>query len=220
MSSSDDPHADDRHERTSRACAHAALLAVGLLQYAVPAFSDDTWWLLLVILGLLLVPLRATDHSERQVWNQWLGNTTLVVIAVFVSSSLVRVVLHLHQCIDGDSLLRSAGAVWISNVLVFASIYWRLDGGGPHVRRRHPRHVLDGAFLFPQMTLPGGAEHWRPTFIDYLFVAFNTSTAFSPSDVPVLSHWAKVAMMVEAAIGLGTVGLVAARAINILVSSP
>lgn len=211
---------EERRERASRACAHAALLVVGVLQYAVPAFSDETWWLLLIILAFLLVPLRATHHSEHRVWNQWLGKTTLVVIALFVTASLVRVVLHLHRCNDGDSLLRAAGAVWMSNVLVFASIYWRLDGGGPHARRHDAHQVLDGAFLFPQMTVPGGPGDWRPTFIDYLFVAFNTSTAFSPTDAPVLSHWAKVAMMVEAAIGLGTVGLVAARAINILVSSP
>jgi hypothetical protein len=52
--------------------------------------------------------------------------------------------------------------------------------------------------------------------VDYLFLAFNTSTAFSPTDVPVLSRWAKLMMMVQASISLMTVALIAARAVNIL----
>ena len=61
-----------------------------------------------------------------------------------------------------------------------------------------------------------GEEHWRPGFVDYLFLAFNTSTAFSPTDSPVLSRWAKVLMMVQALISFTTVALLAARAVNIL----
>lgn len=200
--------------------AHAALLTVGLLQYVVPATSPQTWWLLLAILGALLVPLRITQRAERHDWDQWIGYTTLIVIAAFVATSLAKLVLHLQECVDGDSLLRAAGALWMSNVLVFASIYWRLDGGGPHARKRRADPTEGGAFLFPQMTMPGGAKGWRPYFIDYLFVAFNTSTAFSPTDVPVLSPWAKMAMMIQSTIALGTVALIAARAINILVAVP
>ena len=80
----------------------------------------------------------------------------------------------------------------------------------------------DGAFLFPQMMLDAELRSqmceadWRPGFVDYLFLAFNTSTAFSPTDVPVLSRWAKALMMVQAAISLATLALLAARAVNIL----
>jgi hypothetical protein len=60
-------------------------------------------------------------------------------------------------------------------------------------------------------------EHnWRPGFVDYLFLAFNTSTAFSPTDVPVLSRWAKGLMMLQAFVSLATLALLAARAVNIL----
>jgi hypothetical protein len=52
--------------------------------------------------------------------------------------------------------------------------------------------------------------------VDYLFLAFNTSTAFSPTDVPVLSPWAKGMMMVQSTISLSTLALLAARAVNIL----
>jgi uncharacterized membrane protein len=59
-------------------------------------------------------------------------------------------------------------------------------------------------------------DNWRPGFVDYLFLAFNSSTAFSPTDVPVLSRWAKLMMMTQALISLGTVVVIAARAVNIL----
>jgi hypothetical protein len=117
--------------------------------------------------------------------------------------------------------LFSAALLWVANILVFASWYWRLDAGGPQGRDRQGPHT-DGAFLFPQMTLDPntrramGEHHWRPGFVDYLFLAFNTSTAFSPTDVPVLSRWAKVLMMLQAAISLATLALLAARAVNIL----
>jgi len=118
-------------------------------------------------------------------------------------------------------LLLAAGALWICNLLVFASWYWRLDAGGPHQRDLRGSHT-DGAFLFPQMVLDPelrremGEDQWRPDFIDYLFLAYNTSTAFSPTDVPVLSRWAKVLMMLQASISLATLAILAARAVNIL----
>jgi hypothetical protein len=117
-------------------------------------------------------------------------------------------------------LLRSAVVLWFSNILVFASWYWRLDAGGPSARDLRGVHT-DGAFLFPQMIIvhkdgTTGADGWRPGFVDYLFLAFNTSTAFSPTDVPVLTHWAKLLMMTQATISFATVILLAARAVNIL----
>src|SRR5581483_3059999 len=79
-------------------------------------------------------------------------------------------------------LLRGAVALWFSNILVFASWYWRLDAGGPNLRENRPFHT-DGDFLFPQMVLPkpmaADRKSWKPGFVDYLFLAFNTSTAFS-----------------------------------------
>ena len=80
----------------------------------------------------------------------------------------------------------------------------------------------EGAFLFPQMTMPpeikmsAGEQDWEPKFVDYLFLAFNTSTAFSPTDVPVLSRWAKILMMIQAMISLLVLALLAGRAVNIL----
>jgi hypothetical protein len=113
-------------------------------------------------------------------------------------------------------LLRAAVALWITNVLVFAVWYWKLDGGGPLVREGR-RARLESSFLFPQMLLTdGGDPSWTPHFVDYLFLAFNTSTAFSPTDTAVLSRWAKLGMMLQSLISLTIVALLAARAVNIL----
>ena len=116
-------------------------------------------------------------------------------------------------------LLHGASVLWLANILIFALWYWRLDAGGPHKREKvfgHPQ----GSFLFPQMTMPPAAKDeadqtdWSPNFIDYLFIAFNTSTAFSPTDVPVLARWAKVLMMLQSVISLSVIALLAARAVN------
>ena len=74
---------------------------------------------------------------------------------------------------------------------------------------------LEGAFLFPQMTMSEealrqtGQSPWSPNFVDYLSLAFNTSTAFSPTDVPVLARWAKVLMMLQSLLSLLIIALLA-----------
>jgi hypothetical protein len=139
-----------------------------------------------------------------------------------VLSSLVLLIMRLPAHKDPPvHLLHAAAALWLANMLVFASWYWRLDGGGPNERDKRGVHT-DGAFLFPQMLMDQakrkemGEDAWSPGFIDYLFIAFNTSTAFSPTDVPVLSRWAKAMMIVQSSISLATLALLAARAVNIL----
>jgi hypothetical protein len=120
-------------------------------------------------------------------------------------------------------LLRAAGSLWVTNVLVFALWYWRLDAGGPHERDRNVG-LLNSSFLFPQMLKPGNQDRdigpesstWAPHFVDYLFLAFNTSTAFSPTDTAVLSRSAKLGMMTQGLISLAIVVLLAARGVGIL----
>jgi hypothetical protein len=203
--------------------AMLALLAVGGLRLALPeSLSVGPGWLLIVIIGVLMIPT---------VWARWRGEDRLNKILGYVLTSIVTLdmVWSLYMLVAAlpshrespQDLLRSAAALWIANILVFASWYWRLDAGGPRARELRGVHI-DGAFLFPQMTLDQqakremGEQCWSPGFVDYLFLAFNTSTAFSPTDSPVLSRWAKMMMMVQALISFATVALLAARAVNIL----
>jgi hypothetical protein len=200
-----------------------ALVAVGGLRLALPDFlSFGPAWLLLAIVVVLAVPIVWARRRGRATLNRVLGVAITAIVTADMVWSLVLLVAALPRHRETPlQLLESAAALWIANILVFASWYWRLDAGGPHAREMRGAHT-DGAFLFPQMTLNAqarramGEEHWSPRFVDYLFLAFNTSTAFSPTDVPVLSRWAKVLMMIQALISLAAVVLLAARAVNIL----
>jgi hypothetical protein len=177
-------------------------------------------WLVLVVICLLLAATMATHRKGKAELHFRLGILLSAVMTAGVVWSLgILISGLLTKRASPTELLRSASTLWVSNVLVFASWYWRLDAGGPHKRDLRRSHT-DGAFLFPQMTRDGRDQSsrrpWKPGFMDYLFLAFNTSTAFSPTDVPVLSRWAKGLMMVQSLISLSTVAILAARAINIL----
>jgi uncharacterized membrane protein len=187
---------------------------IGLLVVLPPDLSLEPDWVLAPVLGLLLVLsiiLHRTGHDRA---NQILGYILLSIVTASMIASIVLLIIRLpaHRETPRQLLVAAVG-IWTSNVLVFASWYWRLDGGGPNVRDRRKSHD-SGAFFFPQMQMKH--QSWKPGFVDYVFLAFNTSTAFSPTDVPVLSRWAKLMMMVQSAISLTTVVILAARAVNVL----
>ncbi len=221
MSKSPNPAPNTRIE--PRWPAVLALFAVGGLRFALPeSLSVGPSWLLLVVVVVLIIPTVWARFRGIDRLNQVLGyvTTSVVTLDMVWSLGLLIAALPSHKQ-PPQQLLRSAAALWIANILVFASWYWRLDAGGPRARELRGVHT-DGAFLFPQMTLDTqakremGEQCWSPGFVDYLFLAFNTSTAFSPTDSPVLSRWAKALMMVQALISFTTVALLAARAVNIL----
>jgi hypothetical protein len=203
--------------------AMLALLAVGGLRLALPEpLSVGPAWLLITVVGVLMIPTIWARYRKLDKLNKLLGYVLTSIVTLDMVWSLYLLIAALPSKKEApQDLLRSAGALWLANILVFASWYWRLDAGGPRARELRGVHT-DGAFLFPQMTLDlqakreMGEQCWSPGFVDYLFLAFNTSTAFSPTDVPVLSRWAKLMMMVQALISFATVALLAARAVNIL----
>ncbi len=214
------PKPDDQEPRWP---ALLALLAICGLYTALPStLVGGPRWLIPSLVLVLLVPTVISHRIGNHSLNQTLGYilNSLVTVAMIWSLSMLVRELPTHR-ITPEQLLLSAASLWVSNILVFASWYWRLDGGGPHERDLTLGHV-DGAFLFPQMTmhpeakLAAGEHEWEPNFVDYLFLAFNTSTAFSPTDVPVLSRWAKILMMIQALISLMVIALLAAKAINVL----
>jgi hypothetical protein len=203
--------------------AMVALLSVGVLFIALPKpLSPGPAWLLITVVAVLLIPTAWARLRGFDRLNTIMGHvlSSVVTADMIWSLGLLVAALPSHRIAPPD-LLRASAALWISNILVFASWYWRLDAGGPHAREARGAHT-DGAFLFPQMTLNRQTrtdlheQGWSPGFVDYLFLAFNTSTAFSPTDCPVLTRWAKVLMMMQSLISLATVVLLAARAVNIL----
>ncbi len=113
------------------------------------------------------------------------------------------------------SLLAAGGIIWVSNCVAFGLLYWELDSGGPAVRAHGlPAHP---DFAFPQQLSPRLApSDWRPRFVDYLYVGFTSASAFSPSDAMPLRPWNKIAMTFQSTISLMLLGLVIARAVNVL----
>ena len=200
-----------------------ALLAVAAIYMALPkALIVGPSWLLPVLVVVLLVPTVFAHRTGRHSLNHVLG---IVIGAIITFGLIVSVVLLVTTLTGGKepplALLLSGGALWLTNVLVFALWYWRLDGGGP--RKRETEHEFGSrSFVFPQMQIEKierktfGADRWRPGFVDYLFVAFTTSSTFGPTDSPVLTPWAKLFTMAQSLISLTIMVLLISRAVGVL----
>jgi len=204
--------------REPRWPAVVAMLAAGCVYWALPEpLSVGPSWLLLAIILVLTIPIVISNHQGHFNVARILTFTVNGAITIGMVASLAFLIQGIpHHREPAQTLLRAATALWVTNVLVFALWYWKLDGGGP-LNRESRRGRIESSFLFPQMlSQEGGDASWSPRFMDYLFLAFNTSTAFSPTDTAVLSRWAKAGMMVQALISLTIVALLAARAVNVL----
>jgi hypothetical protein len=170
-----------------------------------------------LLIGLMIAsPHPKLRHSplRRRIVLALIGLVSLTNIVSLVL--LCHYLLHHNQRIDQGRPLILAGIVlWVTNVLLFGLWYWELDRGGPVERALNAEAKPD--FLFPQMTLPEFApQGWMPGLIDYLYVSFTNATAFSPTDTMPLSRMTKVLMSTQALTALLTIGLVVARAVNIL----
>jgi len=189
-----------------------ALMAGACLYAALPArLSVGPAWLLAAIMAVLLVPILVSHRRRRYTLAR-----TLTFVATIALGSLTLLIQGLPGHKDEPAvLLRAAAVLWVTNVLVFALWYWKLDAGGPLGRDR-ARGPIQSSFLFPQLAKQPPDRDWAPEFIDYLFLAFNTSTAFSPTDTAVLDRWAKIGSMLQALISLTVLAVLAARAINVL----
>ena len=179
-------------------------------------------WLLPALVMVLLVPTVFAHRMGHHSLNHVLGIAIIAIITFGLIAAVVLLVVTLPGKREPPlQLLRSGGALWLTNVLVFALWYWRLDGGGP--REREARHEFGSrSFVFPQMQIEKierktfGVDKWRPGFVDYLFVAFTTSSTFGPTDAPLLKHWVKLLTMIQAAISLTIVVLLISRAVGVL----
>ena len=195
----------------------AMFVVAGLIALVSDRLTVGPSWFALAIVLVLAVPITIAGIRERHDWRRPLAFTALgLTTAVIAANAVLLVQQLLGDNVDSSSLLFGAAAIWAANCGVFAVWYWELDGGGPG-RRRRDGHVSSD-FLFPQLQVGDGKSSggWWPDFIDYLFVAWNASTAFSPTDTLILSRRAKVLMMGQTAISLVTIAVLAARAINTL----
>jgi uncharacterized membrane protein len=185
-------------------------------------FSLGQSWVVPAVVAVLLVAIVVADRAGSGRQPAVVLALSLGLVAVLVAEAAGVTARLITDLIEGGPETKSAGAllsvgfgVWLYTILAFAFLYWLLDGGGPDTRLWAPAAFPHLAFpeqLNPVVALPG----WRPQFFDYLYLGFTNATAFSPTDVMPLARWAKLAMTAQAVTSLFILGLVIARAVNIL----
>jgi len=177
-------------------------------------------WLFPALEGVLLIGLVIVSPHPNVRHSRFRRHVAIGMVAFVSAANIVSLVLLSHQLLqggkeNGHELILSGIVLWCTNVLLFGLWYWELDRGGPAARAEGERDVPD--FLFPQMSDPKWAPpDWRPRLIDYLYVSLTNATAFSPTDTMPLTPTAKWMMSAQSVAALVTVGLVVARAVNIL----
>ncbi|MER6779598.1 MULTISPECIES: hypothetical protein [unclassified Streptomyces] len=201
----------------------AAVLASAVLTLLLP---DDLRlgprWAVPLAEGLLLVVLISGDPGRISRRSTALRAVAVVMVVVLVGSAIWSTVQLIDDLIHGghetssaNALLLAGGSVWASTVLAFSLLYFELDSGGPAARAHHMPPTP--ALAFPQHLSPElNATHWRPHYVDYLYLGFTNSTALSPTDVMPLAPWAKSVMTIQSILSLMILGLVVARAVNVL----
>jgi uncharacterized membrane protein len=177
-------------------------------------------WLLPSLEAALLVGLIIVSPNPNVRHSPLRRRIAIGMIAFVSAANVFSLVMLSHQLLhggkeNGHQLILSGIVLWCTNVLLFGLWYWETDRGGPIAREKGERDIPD--FLFPQMTSPRWApEDWMPRLIDYLYVSLTNATAFSPTDTMPLTPTAKWLMGGQSLVSLVTVGLVVARAVNIL----
>ena len=200
----------------------ALLVAIVLPLLLSDRFSLGPKWVLPALLSLLLVAYMIADPGRIDRRTGAARAIGVGLMAVLVVGAATQAVILTVELVGGnkalnsaDTLLSSGAMVWLNTIIAFSFVYWQIDGGGPAARaHRTPRYP---ALAFPEHLNPAVAPSgWRPLFLDYLYLSLTNSTAFSPTDVMPLRHWAKLTMGVQALISLVVLGLIIARAVNIL----
>jgi uncharacterized membrane protein len=200
--------------------ASLALLVCAGLYLALPnRLVVGPRWILPILIVLPLIPLsfRKSRHAKEA---KWVRVLTLTLIAAITLANIISMSLLVHHLLRshvtaGRSLIYSAIALWITNVIVYGLWFWEIDRGGPH--RRADGVIVYPDIQFPQMENPKLApENWRPRFTDYLYTSFANGTSFAPADAMPLTLKAKTLFVAESVVSLATIAIVAARAVNIL----
>jgi hypothetical protein len=198
------------------------VLAMALPFLLPQRFSLAPRWVIPVVEALLLVALIVADPGKIDRTSSLVRGLSLGLVGILVLGAAAVTTRLIIDLIRGGpetnspgQLIQIGAVVLVYVIITFAFLYWELDGGGPEARARAAPRFPDFAFpehLNPQVARPG----WRPLFFDYLYLAFTNALAFSPTDVMPLARWAKLAMAVQATACLAVLGLVIARAVNIL----
>lgn len=201
----------------------ALAIAVAIvLQLSLPdRYGLHPRWLLPGLEIALLVALTILNPvrlSRRTTLGRY---AALGMVALITLDNAISAILLDHDIVtgrasnDATGLLTTGAAIYVTNMIAFGLWYWEIDRGGPFARTEGADPYPD--FMFPQMTEPELAPaDWEPRFLDYLYVSFTNVVAFSPTDTMPLTRGVKALMAVQSLVALSTIGLVIARAVNVL----
>ncbi len=192
-----------------------------LLDFALPnRLTIGPIWLLPSLEGLVLIALVGASPHPRMRHSPLRRRMSIGLIGLVSADNSISLVLLCHYLLQGGktgghALIGSGIVLWVTNVLLFGLWYWQIDRGGPVARAQEEEAWPD--FLFVQMTERAYAPpDWKPGLVDYLYTSFTNAAAFSPTDTMPLTPIAKWLMSAQALTALATLGLVVARAVNIL----
>jgi hypothetical protein len=188
------------------------------------SLSDDVTigpsWLFPALEGAVLIGLTIVSPHPNVRHSPIRRRAAIGMIGLVSAANIASLALLSHRLLhggnaNGHALILSGVVLWCTNVLLFGLWYWEIDRGGPAARETHEKRFPD--FMFVQMDKTQFApQDWQPRLIDYLYLSFTNATAFSPTDTMPLTPVAKFLMSGQALASLVTVGLVVARAVNIL----
>ncbi len=199
------------------------VLAIALLITVLPRrYHLVPTWFAYVGAAAMLLPmiLVALTHGSA-LWRRFERIAEFVAVGTALAFNTSNLLVAAYNLVEHPGTLEpvplfyTSVGVWTGNILIFTLIYWLIDSGGPDARLNHEKQYPD--FDFPAMDDPTKVPpNWQPGIIDYLFLGFTTSTAFSPTEAMPLTARAKLLMTIQSAISLITIAIVAARTINIL----
>lgn len=191
-----------------------------IITRAFPSLSASTVPYMHAVISLLLISIGILVWRfgpRKAVLNVIIFYAILSTIAL--GASTLFLVLNLQSFGPSQAVLlfKDAAIVWWMTVLTFSLWYWLIDSGWAEDMGMHD--IARADFSFPQQVNKlDGWKNWKPKYVDYMFLAFNTNTAFSPTDAVPLSHRAKLLMVTQSSLALVIVGAVVSRAVNILAS--
>ena len=189
-----------RRQTETRWPVAIAVIGLGGSSLALPGpLVLGPLWLIPTVVGALLVPTAIAHITDRRRIEKILGYGISVIVTLARQDRWPFFSGRSRGTWSAGALLRSAAILWGTNILVFAIWYWRLDAGGPHEARTAASTPTARFFPADDALRAGGqGTAWFPNFVDYLFLAFCTSTTLARPTTAILSRWAKLLTMIQA----------------------
>ena len=209
--------AASRLQAVAIAIAIAALIAILPQRYHIM----PNWFVYLGTASMIVPMLIGAVVKDAPRWRRLERSSELFAVWVALLFNLANLCIAAYNLVENPGKLQpvplfyTSVGIWCGNVLIFTLLYWLIDGGGTDAR-------LSGNVKYPDFDFPAMDDNvhvppgWQPGIVDYLFLGFTTSTAFSPTEAMPLTPRAKLLMILQSSIALVTIAIVAARTINIL----